>query len=452
MIKEKTENDDIYPKNEEKKCFISIGECSSLYLYILWSGCFKLLTLIILGQKQNNDKGFGLFGFSPIMNNYNFIQSILTYLGYILFGTIFYFWKRKINIKNEILNTFLEKSRIKRIKNIKKASKLFIILVCFTVVFYIESLNILYIYGFQFLDYWPGEIIFYLFFLKRYFSIDFYLHHKISIIFIVVSCSTMILIASFLPSYFADSNSENAYDNVEKRLGSYYYCIPIILLFFFLNFVYTFSRTYSRILFQINFLSTYFLIICIGIIGFIICFAASLISYKYDYYDNLISYFNDLGELLNKNEKYMFYSEIFLACPLFAFGKFMKMHFEMLIIYHLNPLYLLVANNVTYGTTKLVSFIIGNSGNVAQFIFAELSEVLGLLGYLVYLEIFELNFCGLNENLRKNIILKGENEFIELSNEKINTSLEEEDERSINSGEGITNESMRIKINNKIFT
>ena len=262
----------------------------------------------------------------------------------------------------------------------------------------------------------------------------------------------MILIASFLPSYFADSNSENAYDNVEKRLGSYYYCIPIILLFFFLNFVYTFSRTYSRILFQINFLSTYFLIICIGIIGFIICFAASLISYKYDYYDNLISYFNDLGELLNKNEKYMFYSEIFLACPLFAFGKFMKMHFEMLIIYHLNPLYLLVANNVTYGTTKLVSFIIGNSGNVAQFIFAELSEVLGLLGYLVYLEIFELNFCGLNENLRKNIILKGENEFIELSNEKINTSLEEEDERSINSGEGITNESMRIKINNKIFT
>ena len=40
-IKEKKENDDIYPKNEEKKCFISIGECSSLYLYILWSGCFK---------------------------------------------------------------------------------------------------------------------------------------------------------------------------------------------------------------------------------------------------------------------------------------------------------------------------------------------------------------------------------------------------------------------------
>ena len=290
MIKEKTENDDIYPINEEKKCFISIGECSSLYLYILWSGCFKLLTLIILGQKQNNDKGFGLFGFSPIMNNYNFIQSILTYLGYILFGTIFYFWKRKINIKNEIPNPFLEKSRIKRIKNIKKASKLFIILVCFTVVFYIESLNILYIYGFQFLDYWPSEIIFYLFFLKKYFKIEFYLHQKISILFIVTVCSIMLLIASFLPTSLSDDNPGNAYENVQNKFGNYFYCIPFILLFFLMNFIYSFSRTYSKILFQINFISTYILIIFIGIIGFIICFSASLISYKYDYYDNLISY------------------------------------------------------------------------------------------------------------------------------------------------------------------
>jgi hypothetical protein len=450
MIKEKTENDDIYPKNEEKKCFISIGECSSLYLYILWSGCFKLLTLIILGQKQNNDKGFGLFGFSPIMNNYNFIQSILTYLGYILFGTIFYFWKRKINIKNEIPNTFLEKSRIKRIKNIKKASKLFIILVCFTVVFYIESLNILYIYGFQFLDYWPSEIIFYLFFLKKYFKIEFYLHQKISILFIVTVCSIMLLIASFLPTSLSDDNPGNAYENVQNKFGNYFYCIPFILLFFLMNFIYSFSRTYSKILFQINFISTYILIIFIGIIGFIICFSASLISYKYDYYDNLISYFNDLGELLNKNEKYMFYSEIFLVCPLYAFGKFMQLLFEMLIIYHLNPLYVLITNNLCYGISKLVNFIISGTDNLPHFIFAELTEVLAVLGYLVYLEIFELNFCGLNENLRTKIIEKGENEFIELSTEKKNRLLAE-DEGSVKNEDGSTNGSMGMIINNESF-
>ena len=451
MIKEKIENDDIYPKNEEKKCFISIGECSSLYLYILWSASFRLLTLIILGQKQNNDKGIGLFGFSPIMNNYNFIQSILTYIGYILFGTIFYFWKGRINteikIENGIQSIFRERTRIKKIK---KTSKLYIILVCLAFIFYIESLNVLYIYGFQFLDYWPSEIIFYLFFLKKYFKIEFYLHQKISILFIVTVCSIMLLIASFLPTSLSDDNPGNAYENVQNKFGNYFYCIPFILLFFLMNFIYSFSRTYSKILFQINFISTYILIIFIGIIGFIICFSASLISYKYDYYDNLISYFNDLGELLNKNEKYMFYSEIFLVCPLYAFGKFMQLLFEMLIIYHLNPLYVLITNNLCYGISKLVNFIISGTDNLPHFIFAELTEVLAVLGYLVYLEIFELNFCGLNENLRTKIIEKGENEFIELSTEKKNRLLAE-DEGSVKNEDGSTNGSMGMIINNESF-
>ena len=35
------------------------------------------------------------------------------------------------------------------------------------------------------------------------------------------------------------------------------------------------------------------------------------------------------------------------------------------------------------------------------------SDITSIIGFLIYLEIIELNFCGFNENLKKNIILRG---------------------------------------------
>ena len=68
---------------------------------------------------------------------------------------------------------------------------------------------------------------------------------------------------------------------------------------------------------------------------------------------------------------------------------------------------------------------------------------------MVHLEVFELNFCGLNENLRRKIIQKGENEFIELLKERKNRLKEEEESNSL--GEVSSNESMRIMVNYEIF-
>ena len=38
------------------------------------------------------------------------------------------------------------------------------------------------------------------------------------------------------------------------------------------------------------------------------------------------------------------------------------------------------------------------------------SDVAAIIGFLIYLEIIELNFCNLNNDLRKYIILRGKNE------------------------------------------
>ena len=78
-------------------------------------------------------------------------------------------------------------------------------------VLYTEIKKVLYIEGFQFFNFWTIEIIFLLFFMRKYFIIDFYKHHKFSIIFIVSACSALLLTASFLPNSLSGDNSGNAY-------------------------------------------------------------------------------------------------------------------------------------------------------------------------------------------------------------------------------------------------
>ena len=55
-------------KNEPKR-IITKGICSRFYLYIIFSGIFKLLSLILIGDNKLYDNGIGLFGFCPILKN-----------------------------------------------------------------------------------------------------------------------------------------------------------------------------------------------------------------------------------------------------------------------------------------------------------------------------------------------------------------------------------------------
>ena len=59
---------------------------------------------------------------------------------------------------------------------------------------------------------------------------------------------------------------------------------------------------------------------------------------------------------------------------------------------------------------------------LTQFILLEMSEILSILGYAVYLEIIELRFCGLDKDLKKNIIERG---FRETPLKPLNASFDE---------------------------
>ena len=57
---------------------------------------------------------------------------------------------------------------------------------------------------------------------------------------------------------------------------------------------------------------------------------------------------------------------------------------------------------------------------MTQFIILELSEILSIIAFLIYLEIIELRFCGLDKSLKKNLVKKSEEEIRSSTSDKNN--------------------------------
>ena len=157
-----------------------------------------------------------------------------------------------------------------------------------------------------------------------------------------------------------------------------------------------------------------------------------------DYSDNIFDFFKDLN---NKQSKYEFYFEIFVVSPIYSFIMFMSIIFELLTVYYLNPLFILITNNLCYGVIQLITFIKEYKEEydlpiIFQFLCEEFAEVFALLGYSVYLEIIELRFCELDSDLKRRISIRGDSEIREtleskdkLNGEQDNESEEEEEEK-----------------------
>ena len=75
----------------------------------------------------------------------------------------------------------------------------------------------------------------------------------------------------------------------------------------FLSFFYSYSRTFSKVLMQISFISPYKLIFLFGITGLIVSLIASIVSYYLGYKkDNLFEYFEIMGKNKIEKETYKF--------------------------------------------------------------------------------------------------------------------------------------------------
>lgn len=392
------------------KCFLGIGKCSYLYIYILVTTASNYL----LNKMFTND--------FLVMNNHLIIKNIYKNIGYIIFGILFYYKQKKNLTKRETKNRNNNIS-VKSGKSIDliynnhlklSKKKIFsIIIICLIYVIYNESRILFIYYNLTSLKFWTVHLFFSLFFMNRYFPKQIYKHQIYPMLFVIIYSTIDLILDSCI--FFKNKDGKNLYQ--EKGVDK---CILIILSFSIISILYSLSEVKIKKLIDFYYLSPYIIIIIIGVIGFSINFITSLIfdmiveNCNEPKKDNIIcygaisSYFYKLKEIFNGDAYHiLFYFEILFITPLYIILEYIYMVCSLLIYESLNPCYLLFSNNIFY----LISFlptIKSDSKNILQVISNGTSLFFEFIGFCISLEIIELRFCGLNKNIRKNIILRAE--------------------------------------------
>ena len=161
-----------------------------------------------------------------------------------------------------------------------------------------------------------------------------------------------------------------------------------------------------------------FTLIILGYIGFtlnviILIFASifkcpqNLIDYckvkdeqNNSYYDNFLIYCSNL----KSHGYFLIFLEIVVLTPLYSFTHFMRIFFEFLTILYLNPISILISDTLYHTPINIIKYLVNKKENRKPFLLFIL-DIIGnisfFIGALIYLEIMELRFCGLNDILKK---------------------------------------------------
>ena len=237
---------------------------------------------------------------------------------------------------------------------------------------------------------------------------------------------------SFLPQHRSDDKNE--YDIYEDTLGNAALCIPFLFLFIILAFIISYARVKIKLITTIKFISNFTIIIFIGICG--ICFTVIEIIFSESfscnidemnetfrtlclinstddnliYHDEIKTFFVDFGNLSGKD---VFINILLMIIyPVICFFEILC---ELLIIYYLDPIYILVRDNIYYFFVRITFVMLRVNDDIKayitpRFFLHEFSEIFAIIGYCIYLQLIELRFCGLDNDLKKNIIIRGKYE------------------------------------------
>ena len=128
--------------------------------------------------------------------------------------------------------------------------------------------------------------------------------------------------------------------------------------------------------------------------------------------------------------KISFHTENYIILVIYTLASFVKSYFLMKIIFHFSSQsvsFLVISESITGSIFQIIDFIKDTDKEPIEFVLV-IMELIGILiiafATLLYDEVVIINKCGLNENVRKGIISRGEKEVVktielELKNEPI---------------------------------
>ena len=269
----------------------------------------------------------------------------------------------------------------------------------------------------EILDYWMFEMLFFEIFNSKFLKSKIYNHHTISLIFILFSCS-LINTISIILSFLYDTDDVKIIDNRNWLIP--FEIIISLLLHIFQAFLFCNEKYYleKRIISITDYM------FCYGIFGVITCFICIIISTFVPCGDNTLP---EISKLIcnyqDENENYYLDSYIiyfkvlakeYLGLKIFLIIIYITLIYSStfycyVIFKKLNPIYHICMYRLNFLILDILVFIndLINDKIEGITITKNILDILILLFYLlgaiVYLEFIELNFCGLNFYLKKNI-------------------------------------------------
>ena len=438
---------------------ISFGSFNKNSIYIFLATFFAILTNYIFGYDFNNSFVFlKLFQTETQLNlsRHSIIHDFFCYITVLIISFCLHKYEIKANRRESHIN--IEKSKC--LIDSKKSSPIELIhndsgedlfqkspyIVIFIIALWVFQkflLDFYYKSGLRDLDYWMFELIIISYLNTKMFNQKLYSHQKCAIYFNSVFCLIFKLSSFFITFFKVDNEHKNLYRKS-------YWFIPIgIVSYILIIFLKVYSISKIKWLIDLKYISPSKLLLISGFVGiiinFIICIVSSFIKcqnfgfrthfcevsyYNYEeqnkarknisrYLENYDIYFKTLtGEILNENYNKM---EIALEVFIIFFGSisnFLYLYFYILIIKYLTPVHFIFTNSIYFFFIQIILLInnkirteyyfTGNNKFTSlkffKFIFEILGEFFSFFGFMIYLELIELNFCGLNYNLKKCII------------------------------------------------
>lgn len=399
-----------------------LGNCSCEYLYILGVALLKLLEDYLLSLEDvNSNLKKNIFGIKMVLKQHKLIRVLYSYMSCFIFGYIFYKISKKIRQNKD-------KQKNQKTAEMKSARKLIykkftpsrqskILLLIVSAVFPLQIVirKLISFYKVGDLDLWIFNIFFLSIFMHYFLGYNIYKHQKYSLIFIYITNLCLLVYGSFIPKI-------KGKDSSIKMLG--FLSILLLFVYIILSCASSSSKVLFKYLMDLKYMSPYKLIYIMGIFGFFFTLITLIITSsincqniqnrnnckvynnqtKLFYYDSIPIYFSNLHNKIKTN-KTSFFVEIIIVTPIILFVNFAQFTFNMLIILYLNPNYILINDCLYYSVKKLLEFIKDPSSYyLVKFIVEYIAEMLAILGYMIYLEIIELRFCGLDSDIKKHII------------------------------------------------
>ena len=435
-----------------KCCGFGFATCSFSYLYILFTIVLFFLKNCILsfGELSSKNK-INIFGIEPVLINHRLMMLLIEYLGYIIFGGLFfYFFRIRKIIKKNNKEKIEEKNHSKNIQLIfkkkylsMKAIKLLLISCCLFAIQLIIR-GIMNFLSLGMLDLWIFNIIFISFFMKIILKVEIYKHqlYSLGINFFI---NFALLIAS---SSLKEDDGKSQYEKIADNFGNYFYIVLFYLVFLALSAMICSSQVMQKhlmdvedvsaftILFIIGFLSSFFTLIALIMTTYIkcnevltdkqICWLSG--EDNIYYFDSFKIYKNNMSKQYQVN-KSAFFIEIFLVYPLYSLACYLKYYFQTMIVYHLNPNYVLISDNVYFSVKTIIALMNDKAGKGS--ILMLIGDIISLIAYCFYLEIIILKCCNMHFNTRISINERSISEGLDIGLDKD----DEDDEDDITFGD-----------------